>query len=290
LINTTETVRDIEVPEGRRLLHEFYHERRLKHTLEFRTLMDCWRFSVKAREIQFDDGRRVSFETRLGAKLGTRVFLEEIVGTYYYNFIQGLVYAGAMLVLVAVAMYLAGAPVTVAVAGFAIEAGLLLVFALVTAYSPIEDYRGSSHSASTSDTVFTALNDNVRDMTNAISDLFRLVSQTDIRQDVLLTRLSEFLSKSSADSTRIQVEKLDEIHKTLKTFTEEIALNQHKMREEYLKFTQETEQTVQRLQEYSTPIENAVSGSDQEQETDTNKSDTENTQPQAGTSALLDDD
>lgn len=221
-------------------------------------MMDCWRFCIKAREVQLDDGRRVRFETSLGLKLGTRVFLEEIVGTYYFNFIQGLVYGGAMLVLVAVGFYLAGAPVWVAVAGFGVEALLLLIFAIVTAYSPLDDTT-SGHSISSSEPLLTSLNNSVRDMTNAISDLLRLVSQTDIRQDVLLTRLSEFISKSGAESTRLQVDKLEEIHETLKTFTEEIALNQHKMREEYIKITEKTEQTLGRLQQYGAQLHAADS-------------------------------
>lgn len=260
MINTTETVRDIEVPEGRRLLHEFYHERRLKHTLELRTLLDSWKFCIKGREVQFDDGRRVRFETTLGVKLGTRVCLEEIVGTYYFNFIQGLVYGGAMLVLISVGLYLAGAPVWVAVAGFGFEALLLLFFAVVTAYSPPTDVQSSVHSGSSSDALMSTLNSSVRDMTNAISDLFRLVSQTDIRQDVLLTRLSEFLAKSNADNTRMLSDKLDEIHSTLKSFTDEIALNQHRTREEYVQITEKAEQVLSLLYELASDKSHKESG------------------------------
>ncbi len=210
---------------------------------------------MKGREIQLSDGRRVRFETMLGFKLGTRVFLEEIVGTFYYNFIQGMVYGGAMLVLVAVGFYLAGAPLWVAVAGFGIEALLLLMFAVVTAYSPPESAGGASAGKSSLDVTLTQLSNSVRDMTNSVSDLFRLASQTDLRQDVLLTRLSEFLSKTTAESARMQVEKLNEIHETLKSFADELALNQYRIREEYVKVTEKTEQTRQKLQGLAEELE-----------------------------------
>ena len=91
-------------------------------------------------------------------------------------------------------------------------------------------------------------------MANSASDLFRLVSQTDLRQDVLLTRLSEYLSKSSADNTRLQLDKLEEINKTLRLFLEEAALNQPTAREGYIKTGEMTDQAAERLQEQNEKV------------------------------------
>jgi hypothetical protein len=210
LLNTSESIKDLEVPEGRKLLHDFFHERRLRHLIELRTLLDCWRLCRKGTELQFGDGRRVQFETYLGTKLGTRVFFEEIVSKYYYNFIVGLVYVGSVIVLIAVGLFMLGFPFWYPIAGFTLEAFFLLTLAVVTAYSPSEEGTTLTQSAALSESLLTSINSTVREMTNAVSDLFRLISQSDIRQDVLLTRLTDHVSKLNAESFRQYADTLEQ--------------------------------------------------------------------------------
>jgi hypothetical protein len=220
VLDTSETIKDLELPEGRRMLHDFYHDRRLKHFIEFRTLLDCWKLCRRGTEILFSDGRRVRFETYLGTKLGTRVFFEEIVSRYYYNFIQGLVYAGAVLVLIGIGLYLVGFPITYALTAFAIEALFLLMLAFVTAYSPVDDVLAQPGAMALPETLLSSINSTVREMTNAVSDLFRLIAQSDIRQDVLLTRLTEHLSKVNAENVRQYAERMEELTAALTTYVE----------------------------------------------------------------------
>ena len=248
MFNTSETIKDLEIPEGRRLLHDFYHDRRIKHAIELRTVLDCWKLCRNGREIQFSDGRRVRFETNLGFKLGTRIFFEEIVGRHYYNFIQGLVYGGAMLVLLAVSLYLAGYSLVFAIAAFAIEALLLLLLAVATAYSPNDDLTGANGTGA-SEGLLSSINSTVREMTNAVSDLFRLISQADIRQDVLLTRLTEHFSKTNAENLRQYSEKLDETNGLLRLFLETTYHNQAELSRQQVVALQETRQTLDQLVE-----------------------------------------
>lgn len=179
-------------------------------------MLDCWRLCRRAREIQFSDGRRVQFETNLGFKIGTRVFFEEIVGVYYYNSVLGLVYFGATVLLVTVALHLAGYPMWIALAGFGIVAFFLLLLALVTAYSRPDEPTAQARGLAQSDHTLQSLNGTVREMTNAVSDLFRLMSQSDLRQDVLLTRLTEYMNKSNAEQMRLQGERLAETNDLLR--------------------------------------------------------------------------
>lgn len=210
MLNTSETVKDLETIEGRRLLHDFFHDRRVKNAMEIKTLHECWRLTRKGTELHFRDGRRVRFETNLGFRLGTRVFLEEIVGNYYYNYIQGLVYAGAMVVLLSVALYLAGYSIWFAFAGLTLEALFLLSLAIVTAYSSSDEGAGVPAGHLTAENAVGSIHTPINEMTTAVSDLFRLISQTDIRQDVLLTRLTENIGKQNIESARKIVEKLDQ--------------------------------------------------------------------------------
>lgn len=220
MLSTSETVKDLETIEGRRLLHDFYHDRRVKNALEARTLLECWKLCRQGTDLQFGDGRRIRFETNLGFKLGTRVFLEEIVSVYYHNFLQGLVYAGAMVVLLAVALYLAGHSLWYAIGGLILEAFFLLSLAVVTAYSRSEDVASSAGSLSAQDNLLSSINSSIHEMTSAVSDLFRLISQTDIRQDVLLTRLTESLGKANSENVRRYSEKLEQTNALLREINE----------------------------------------------------------------------
>lgn len=238
MFNTSETIKDLETIEGRRLLHEFFHDRRVKNVTEIRTLFECWKVSRSATNLQLGDGRRMRFESSLGLKLGTRVFFEEIVSTYYYNSIQGFVYFGAMLVLVGVGLYLSGYDLLFALGGLAIEAAFLLLLAVVTAFSKNEDGGMPATALGLSETLITSINSSIREMTTAVSDLFRLISQTDIRQDVLLTKLTESYSKMNSDNVRKYVEKLDQTNSLLR---EQAELSQTLMQS----IVQQQQQTIQ---------------------------------------------
>ncbi|MDX9759500.1 MAG: hypothetical protein RBU27_10100 [Bacteroidota bacterium] len=220
MLSTSETVKDLDIYEGRRLLRDFYHERRVRNTFELRTLLETWKLCRRGTEVRFNDGRRVRFESNLGFRLGTRVFLEEIVSRQHYNLIQGLVYAGAMLVLIAVALFLAGWPAWVATVAIIIETLALLLLATVTAYSPTEEAATSAVSLGLSENLLTSINGSIREMTNAVSDLFRLISQSDIRQDVLLTRLTENIAKLNAETGRKHGEKLEQTNALLRELNE----------------------------------------------------------------------
>jgi len=211
----------LETIEGRRLLHEFYRERRVKNALEFKTLLECWKLCRDAISLQMHDGRRIRFENNLGRRLGTRVFFEEIVGTYYYNSVLGLVYFGAMLVLVGVGLYLAGFDLLFALGTLLVEALFLLLLAVVTSYSRNDEAGKGTATAGAPEPLMASMNNSVREMTTAVSDLFRLLSQTDIRQDALLTRLTDGFAKVSAENARKYMERIDQTNAILREHTEQ---------------------------------------------------------------------
>ncbi len=249
--NAAESLKDLEIPEGRVLLNEFYHDRRIRHKIELATIQDCWRLCKRGTEVQFSDGRVIQIENPLGFRLGTRVCIEEIIGRYYYNSVQGWVYFGAMVLLIFVGLRLGGViPEKAALIGVGIEAFMLFILAVVTYYSPSEEIGGGSVSfdlKKNPDTLLSSINQSVQGMTNAVSDLFRLISQTDMRQDVLLTRLTEYISKVSAENTRLQIEKLEETNRNLMLFGETLGRLQNEIAGEQLKKLGETNNALQSL-------------------------------------------
>lgn len=130
--------------------------------------------------------------------------------------VLGLVYAGAMLVLIAVALYLVGLTLWIAMGAFLIEAALLLLLAMLTAFSPSDEEAAGVGALGLSENLLTSIDGSIHEMTSAVSNLFRLISQTDIRQDVLLTRLTDNISKLNTESTRKYGEKLEQTNVLLR--------------------------------------------------------------------------
>jgi hypothetical protein len=253
LLSTSETIKDLDVQEGRRLLRDFYHERCVRNVLELKTLLETWKLCRRGTEVHFNDGRRVRLETNLGVRLGTRVFLEEIVSRRHYNSIQGLVYAGAMIVLLAVALYLAGFSLWIAMAAFFLEALLLLLLALVTAYSPADDAAASGGASGLSENLLTSIDGSIHEMTNAVSDLFRLMSQADIRQDVLLTRLTDNIGKLNTENARKYAEKQEQTNALLRELSELLRMQLQNV-------TQLQQQTMQQTRHLLAVIEHGEEG------------------------------
>jgi len=76
----------------------------------------------------------------LGFLKGTQIWMEEIISRYYANNIQGLVYLGAMVLLVFVGCRFAGIiSEKVALIGIGIEAVMLLVLGITLFYTPEEE-------------------------------------------------------------------------------------------------------------------------------------------------------
>lgn len=245
MTTASESIKDLEIPEGRLLLHEFYHDRRIQVKLEIAIILECWRVCKHAREIQLSDGRLILLENPLGFRLGTRVCIEEIVGRYYYNSVQGWVYFGAMVLLIFVGLRLGGViPEKIALVGVAIEAFMLFLLAVVTYYSPSDELLPTTLQGKSPDNLLSSVNQSVQGMTNAVSDLFRLLSQSDMRQDVLLTRLTEYISKVSAENTRLQIEKMEETNQNLRYFSDTLQEVQGAMAREQVAKLQETKEAL----------------------------------------------
>jgi hypothetical protein len=126
------------------------------------------------------------------------------------------VYAGAMIVLLSVALYLAGNSYWYAIAGLILEALFLLLLAVITGYGANEDMNTGPSALGVPDSLQVSMNSSIREMTDAVSDLFRLISQSDIRQDVLLTRLSENFGKQTNENTRKYAERLENTNTILR--------------------------------------------------------------------------
>jgi len=229
-------------------LHDFYHDRRIRHSFEFGTILECWRLCVRGTEVRLSDGRLILLENTLGLNLGTRVCMEEIIARYYFNAVQGWVYFGAMILLIFVGLRFAGVITErMTLVGIGIEAMMLLVLSMVTHFLPNDDAQPASLVQGKPENLLSSINQSVQGMTDAVSDLFRLISQTDMRQDILLTKLTEYISKVSAENTRLQIEKLEETNQNLRSFGEMIRTAQLEVTQRQLEKLDQTNESLQAL-------------------------------------------
>jgi hypothetical protein len=79
----------------------------------------------------------------------------------------------------------------------------------------MDDVAASTEGMAMNENQMQSLNRAVHDMTNAVTDIFRLISQTDFRQDVLLTKLTESQAKITAAGTRQFIDTLEETNRIL---------------------------------------------------------------------------
>ncbi len=194
------------------------------------------------------DGRLILLENTLGLNLGTRVCMEEIIARYYFNAVQGWVYFGAMILLIFVGLRFAGVITErMTLVGIGIEAMMLLALSIVTHFLPNDDAQPQSLTQGRPELLLSSINQSVQGMTDAVSDLFRLISQTDMRQDILLTKLTEYISKVSAENTRLQVEKLEETNQNLREFGEMIRTTQLEVTQKQLQKLDQTNESLQAL-------------------------------------------
>lgn len=136
------TISNLATSTGREVYQEYWHDLIVERRgAVLPALWELWRkasFGAEIRIATSDNTYRV--EHPLGPRVGTRVFMEEIIVRHYYNNVQALVYLGAVILLVFLGLRFAGIlSEQVALIGIAVEAFMLLMLFTVLFYAP-EDY------------------------------------------------------------------------------------------------------------------------------------------------------
>ncbi|RMF35616.1 MAG: hypothetical protein D6747_02170 [Chlorobiota bacterium] len=124
------TITSLATPQGRRLYRELYRILRdERHYGSWETLRMLWNMAARSRGLEGYFEQPVTIEHPLGARAGTRLWLEEILSRYYYSTIVSFVYGGAAILLVVVGLrrFSAGISDTVVMLSIGLEALLLIV-------------------------------------------------------------------------------------------------------------------------------------------------------------------
>jgi hypothetical protein len=133
---------NLATPQGRIVLQRYWRDLIVEQrNLVIPSLLLLWKSAVRGNSIDLTvSGERYAVGQGLGLRLGTRVFMEEIVVRHYFNNVQALVYLGAVMLLIFLALRFANLlSEQVALIGIGIEVLMLLMLFTVLFYSPDDD-------------------------------------------------------------------------------------------------------------------------------------------------------
>ena len=138
----TVSISNLATPAGRSAYQEYWHDLVIEQRRAvLPSLWQLWRtaaFGSELRVTATDTSYRPSHP--LGPRVGTRIFMEEVIVRHYYNNVQALVYFGAVILLVFLGLRFAGLlSENISLIGIAIEAMMLLILFMVLFYSPEDD-------------------------------------------------------------------------------------------------------------------------------------------------------
>lgn len=136
------TLSNLATPEGRVAFQKYWYDLIVEQqSIVFSSLLRLWRTAVRGSSFNVSaSGESYRIAHPLGLRMGTRVFMEEIIVRHYFNNVQALVYLGAVLLLIFLALRFANVLTEqVALIGIGIEVIMLLMLFIVLFYAPDEE-------------------------------------------------------------------------------------------------------------------------------------------------------
>lgn len=130
---------NLATSDGRNAYQKYWHDLVVEQqNLVVPSLFRLWRTAVRGTSFNVTTaGESYRIAHPLGFRLGTRIFMEEVVVSHYFNNVQALVYLGAVLLLIFLALRFAGLlSEQVALIGIGIEVMMLLMLFAVLFYTP----------------------------------------------------------------------------------------------------------------------------------------------------------
>lgn len=134
-----QTLSNLATTAGRAAYQEYWHDLVVEQrNAVMPSLFGLWRTASFGSEMHLASaGTGYKIAQPLGIRMGTRIFMEEIIVRHYFNNVQALVYFGAVILLVFLGLRFAGLlSERVALIGIAIEAVMLLMLFTVLFYAP----------------------------------------------------------------------------------------------------------------------------------------------------------
>ncbi|MCB0711147.1 MAG: hypothetical protein KDD67_02330 [Ignavibacteriae bacterium] len=204
-----QAITNLATPSGRIALQQYWQDLTVEQrNLVLPSLIHIWKTIVRGKGFTVStSGTSYNIGHPLGIRLGTRVFMEEIVVRHYFNNVQALVYLGAVVLLVFLALRFAGLlSESVALIGIGIEALMLLLLFIVLFYTPDEESqataeaieastREKSESSGDEVTVIREVLDELEDIGGTYATLGARLEQITRQQQESLQELNERVAR-----------------------------------------------------------------------------------------------
>lgn len=228
-----QTLSNLATPAGRAAYQELWHDLIVhQRRAVIPALWQLWRMAAFGHEMRMtasDNAFRIG--QRLGPRVGTRVFMEEIIVRHYFNNVQALVYFGAVILLVFLGLRFAGLmSETASLVGVAIEALMLLILFAVLFYAPEEESPaaiaiGDEGAADVEDDreVIREVLKEIEEIGSSYASLAMRLEQSSRSQDEAMRELSEKVSAiKGLNLLESHAERLETTNTLLAQLTESI--------------------------------------------------------------------
>lgn len=150
-----QTLPNLATAAGRAAYQEYWHDLVVdQRSAVLPSLVGLWRTAAFGSELRITStNTSYRIGQTLGPRIGTRIFMEEVIVRHYFNNVQALVYFGAVVLLVFLGLRFAGLlSERVALIGIAIEAIMLLMLFMVLFYAPEDQVHVHTAQAASDDT------------------------------------------------------------------------------------------------------------------------------------------
>lgn len=232
---------------GRMLLQKYWYENLVDaRRWKIGVVLSCWRLCMYGRTLYLSEAEHpISIEHKLGFRMGTRVWMEEVCYKHFSNTVQALVYLGAVVLLIFVGLRFADLiNERMALIGIGIEASMLFVLFVVMFYTPEEEYMtiDAREATSNDDTkeylaLFKEIYDELQDIGTMNAALGRHLTEMANKQESYLKELSQKLSFPIASTNGLGKEST-ELFLQLKTSISGLNTNIQEMNENVRQITQ----------------------------------------------------
>jgi len=235
---------------GRKYLQRYWYEntvvaRRWKLAL----MLSCWRLCMFGRTLYLTEAEHpITIEHKLGLRVGTRVWMEEVCYKHFSNTVQAFVYLGAVVLLVFVGLRFAELiNERTALIGVGIEASMLFVLFIVMFYTPEDAYLNIDaeepkvdNSAKEYLPLFREIYDELQDIGTMNAALGRHLTEMANKQESYMKELSQKFTYPSQNSVgKESVELIAQLKKPLDALSasmQEINANLRRITEKELEY------------------------------------------------------
>lgn len=196
-------INSLDSVKGRKLVRNIYYDLKFnKFVKGINLLFILWKICVNKDNLKKYSDSDVEISHSLGLIHGTSLWMEEIFNRYYFSTLNAFVYFGAAILLLLVGLRKFSNLINdgIVIAGFVLEASLLVLMFIFLLFNPKEDLFEDADSDNEKDELISEIGEISRDFANATFQLEKInanFSAIENSQTELIKKISELTENFS---------------------------------------------------------------------------------------------